>query len=63
MANARRCKRTADGAVLHHVRCSHYAPWVGTTLERVARHAADVLELTTSVRGFDPAMRWRRVRV
>ncbi|MDF3293073.1 lipocalin-like domain-containing protein [Streptomyces silvisoli] len=61
VAYAGRWERAADGAVLHHVMYSHYAPWLGTTLERRVRLLPEGLELTaTSPGGSKSILRWRR---
>ncbi|WP_411142223.1 lipocalin-like domain-containing protein [Streptomyces sp. x-80] len=61
VAYAGRWERAADGAVLHHVMISHYAPWVGTTLERRVRFLPETLELTAVSPGDSTSvLRWRR---
>ncbi|MBT2445144.1 lipocalin-like domain-containing protein [Streptomyces sp. ISL-36] len=63
VAYAGRWSRTAGGVVLHHVWSSHYAPWVGATLERGVhlRPGARELELTAvTTRGSRWLLRWRR---
>ncbi|MET9433062.1 lipocalin-like domain-containing protein [Streptomyces sp. NPDC006551] len=46
VAYAGRWESTEGGAVLHHVRFSHFGPWAGATLERAVRFRAGGLELT-----------------
>lgn len=63
IAYAGRWERTPDGAVLHHIACSHYAPWVGTTLTRTVRHDTDELELTAAgPGGHHLSLLWHRSR-
>ncbi|GAQ62736.1 hypothetical protein SsS58_03106 [Streptomyces scabiei] len=56
-AYAGRWERSADGAVLHHVRSSHHTPWVGTILKRDVQRNGDDLDLTTSSQGYDVVIR------
>ncbi|WP_411130055.1 lipocalin-like domain-containing protein [Streptomyces sp. x-19] len=61
VAYAGRWERAADGAVFHHVMFSHYAPWLGTTLERCVRFTPEGLELMAVSSGdYKAVLRWRR---
>ncbi|MFI2189114.1 lipocalin-like domain-containing protein [Streptomyces sioyaensis] len=61
VAYAGRWERTADGSVRHHVRASHYTPWIGTTLERAVRFGPDELQLTAATaQGSRQRLLWRR---
>ncbi|MET9827970.1 lipocalin-like domain-containing protein [Streptomyces sp. NPDC006385] len=61
VAYAGRWSRSADRLVLHHVWSSHYAPWVGATLERGVRLRPGALELTAVTAGGSRwLLRWRR---